>query len=375
MGKRCVERSRIVLFCMILLPFVGFQCSLPFAKPKSDELSIVAYNVHNLFDCHDDGDEYPEFKSGSKTWDEERYHTRLKNTALAVRSFNSPQTGYSTQTGPDILCLEEIENKQVLDDLADGEFKSLGYKWRIIGGPENSSIKCGILSRLPVKSVVAHNVADAWGFGEGRDILEVVFDLSSFVSRQGSSQGLEDELTVFLCHWKSKKEGEQTTEVARIEAARLVASRIRALEAKDKHCAILVCGDFNESPDEFQRVKQAYQTAIMPVGDEDSGFESLHITYSPDKVLPTTESSWALFSPWGGSEEFSYAFEGKTERLDGFLLNAALVDGKGLDYEAFEPAGAQELFDNKGNILCWDGKKGFSDHLPIELRLRWRGGQ
>jgi len=106
--------------------------------------------------------------------------------------------------------------------------------------------------------------------------------------------------------------------VARIEAARLVASRIRALEAKDKHCAILVCGDFNESPDEFQRVKQAYQTAIMPVGDEDSGFESLHITYSPDKVLPTTESSWALFSPWGGSEEFSYAFDGKLKDWMGF---------------------------------------------------------
>jgi hypothetical protein len=147
------------------------------------------------------------------------------------------------------------------------------------------------------------------------------------------------------------------------------------LEAQAKGRPILVCGDFNESPDEYDRVAQAYQTAMMPATAAGLGFGSLHLTYSSDKVVPTTEASWALFSPWGGSEGFSYSFDGKPERLDGFLLNAALVDGKGLDYGSFEPASDQGLFDEKGGILCWNGTNGFSDHLPIVLRLRWRGGQ
>lgn len=375
-------RARIVLVLAALLLF-GFRCSLPWEDRLPSEFTIVSYNAHNLFDDVDSGTEYPEFRLDSGKWNGELYKTRLKNTAKALLSF-FPEGG----AGPDIICLQEIESEKVLKDLAGGQFGKGGYRWIALGGPEGSAIKCGFLSRYPLAAIRAHSLSDAWGYGAGRDILEATFDLGSKSGKAEDSAGTDESrlLTIFICHWKSRKEGAAETEDARRMSSRLVESRLREIGDVDPDRDIVICGDFNESPDEFARAGAKYPTALMP--DPEEFFEdALRTGPSPphdwfSAVLRVSSSparsslrgdGITLYSPWSSVEGFSYKFGGEAGRIDGFLLGPALVDGRDLDFGRFRVSEDPDLLDDAGSPRTWNGSSGYSDHLPIALTLEWKG--
>lgn len=354
------------LTLLILAPILlsSFRCSLPWQRPDSSEILIASYNAHNLFDDVDDGGEYPEFSVASGRWNEGLYRKRLENAAAAIASF-FPEGGRL----PDIVCLEEIEGEKVLRDLAAGPLKAGGYRWIACGGPDASAIKCGILSRLPLSEVRSHALADAWGFGPARDMLEAGFDLG------------EDEprLTVFVCHWKSRREGPAVTEPARRAASALAAARIAEAAEADPGACFVVCGDFNESPDEFVRAKGLYATALMPVPpdgapvlgeDIPAAWEEgvLKVALNP-RSAGCGAGGVSLYSPWATSDGFSYIFDGEKDRLDGFLLGSALVNGEGLEFSSFAVSGDEKLLNSEGEPSAWNGSSGYSDHLPILLVL------
>lgn len=365
-GKR---RARVSLAFLISISLLcGFRCSLPWSAGQDGAISIVSYNAHNIFDSTDDGGEYPEFTSAGG-WNNRLYKIRLENLAKAVLSLFPSGKEY-----PDILCLQEIESVQVLKDLAQGVLKPGGYRWLGLGGPEDSPIKSGFLSRLPVIEQKAHALDDSWALGAGREIIEVVFD----ASRQGSSS--PSLITLFICHWKSRKEGVETTEPMRRGASSLVAGRISEIARLDGTRPIICLGDFNESPDEFKRNSSKFPVALMPASDslefEDlvagipaSWFSGTIQVTGIGRQACITEGKVELFSPWFSSTGYSYRFQGDSERLDGFLLSSGLFDGLGLEYQSFQVADNSELIDENGNPNGWNGTSGYSDHLPILLDL------
>ncbi len=198
----------------------------------------------------------------------------------------------------------------------------------------------------------------------GRDILELDIDVGGRC------------LVLLACHWKSKSEGPQETEGARREEAALVRDRVGARIAADPGIELVVCGDFNESPDEYLRVHRRYATALMPVGEAAPGRTSA----PPARLLVASEPAAAaplgaepvLYSPWEKSGGYSYSFRGSRERLDGFLLSPGLLDASGLTFEDFAPARSSFLMDTAGAPIAWpgSGSTGYSDHLPILLTLR-----
>lgn len=361
---------RIRFACMLAaILLFSFRCSLPWGNRLPAELTIVSYNAHNLFDDVDDGGEYPEFKLESGKWNKQLYEKRLAAAATALCSFSSDGRGM-----PDLICLQEIENERVLKDLASGPLRKGGYHWLALGGPADSAVKCGILSRLPPESVKAHSLADAWEFGPGRDMLEATVSLGADGPR----------LTIFICHWKSRREGEEETEVARRLASKLAAARVAEIAEADPERGVIVCGDFNESPDEFSRVGRKYPTAFMPnsmelarsvarKGNEipKDWFDGvIRVAGTPaDASLGNGEVT--LYSPWTGAEGFSYIFDGQEERLDGFLLSPSLVDGQGAEFMGFMVSGEPALLNERGEPAVWNGSSGFSDHLPIALKISW----
>ncbi|HWR12849.1 MAG TPA: endonuclease/exonuclease/phosphatase family protein [Rectinemataceae bacterium] len=366
-------RAPILLIAAIAF-LSGSRCSLPWTDREAHELTIISYNAHNLFDDVENGNEYPEYSMSSGKWDADRYGARLENTAAAILSF-FPEGGKT----PDVICLQELESEKTLTDLARGALKKGGYRWIALGGPAGSAIKCGIISRHPFTSLKAHSLADAWGFGPGRDILEASFDLGS------GAPGL----TLFVCHWKSRREGPALTEVARRAASEFAARRIAEIVETDPERCIVVCGDFNESPDEFKRTGKRYPTALMPDPDElsldrpesadprpfragaipDEWFEGVLRVSGKPSGASLGEDGVTLYSPWSGDDGFSYVFDGKGERLDGFLLSPALLDGKGPEFVRFMVSADPALLDEKGEPKAWNGSSGFSDHLPIALTI------
>jgi len=377
-------RPVFLLIWSIATLCVGCRCSLG-TLGASREIVIVSYNVHNLFDAEESGREYPEFRPSKGKWNADLYARRLDNTVTAIRA----AVQGSGSRGADILCLQEVENEKVLADLA-AKFRKEGYRYWAMGGPEAAEIHSAVLSRLPIAAVHTHSIMDAWGFGPLRDILEVEFDT-----------GLKDDagrLMVLVCHWKSKREGAEQTETARRAAAALVARRVRQLSKERPGLPVVVCGDFNESPDEYLRIGRKYPTALMPahidIPPASAEGEPLFVAEGFEEAEGDAESTCntdtsgdgstaagstgasgisrvVLYSPWselpGG---FSIAYRTMREQFDGFLLNKALADRRGLEYAGFAVASDTRLMDAQGLPLEWNGREGFSDHLPVRLEIR-----
>ena len=152
-----------VAACLSLL----ISCCSPLAPggraAGADPILLMSWNVLSLFDPIDDGDEYAEYSVERGTWNEARYRARLD--ALAGAVLKAKPAGRQGPSGPDILCLVEIEKKSILDDLAKGPLSKCGYRFRAFAKAEGSAIGLGLLSRLPIES------ARAWGLdlGKGRE--------------------------------------------------------------------------------------------------------------------------------------------------------------------------------------------------------------
>ncbi|EEA96378.1 endonuclease/exonuclease/phosphatase family protein [Pseudovibrio sp. JE062] len=193
----------------LLLGATILGLATPAAYAQDKPVTVVSYNVQNLFDTIDDennpqddtylskeekearGKEHEEAcesynEKGSHyykqcielNWGEESYSKKLMTLGEVIRSF--PET-------PDILVLPETENKQVLDDLVNKALSGLDYKSVVqldtSNNEHNRGIDVGIISRLPLKGEPETITV----FGEGdenthdckptRDIVKAEFEM------------------------------------------------------------------------------------------------------------------------------------------------------------------------------------------------------
>ncbi len=392
-------RAAIFFFCAWYLAagLIGCTASLPFHRSR---LTILSYNVQNLFDDHTDGCEYAEYDPSRGEWGTAEYYARLENLSTTIRS--------SVQGGPDIVALQEIEHAEVLVDLRERFLGGLGYRYVCAATHEGSPITVGVLSRLPVVSTRAHGAHVEGGYPL-RPVLEAEI------------QADRRTLTLFVCHWKSKLGGARETEPLRLASAAVIADRIRELEEIDPSRDVVVAGDLNEPPGEYRSISGAYQTALVPVGTDvpeswygsslfvaggsavaldfgvfyarmrvDTVFTEEGAGDSPsvdpagtDGDSPVCEETSGadgrsvpdavvLWSPWEESDEQgSYAFRGVWERIDQFLVSPSLFDGDNIEYEDFTTIRDERLLDGDGFPLRWQSYSltGCSDHLPIMLEL------
>ncbi len=341
---------------VVVLVLVLGSCAEPVGlSSEVNEVSILTYNVENLFDDVSDGTEYQGYDPARDNWNTELFERKLENIAAVIEA--------SIPGGPDILGLQEIENSHALTRLVESHLSRLGYTEMVMAPSPNSAFHVAVVSRFPVSSVRSHMVSVP-DRGPRRSILEVRLDIGG------------TPLVVFVNHWKSKfGGGGPHTEPERIESATLLARRIRELLHGEPDLNIVVMGDLNLSYDEYRRVDGVYQTALIRLSDDyPPDFRESGIFLTGDLSQPgTLGPKLVLYSPWKeGGQLGSYSYQGSWETIDHVLLGPNFDNGRGLEYESFSVVAPSFALTNRGTPLRWDTERrtGYSDHLPLLLRLR-----
>jgi endonuclease/exonuclease/phosphatase family metal-dependent hydrolase len=325
-------------------------------------LSLMSYNVQNLFDDVKNGSEFREFDPARGRWTSETFRLRRDTVAEVVRA--------GTPGGPDILLLQEIENENALRALVDEGLRGMGYRWRVMVPGRGLAATVAIVSRLPVGQVRSHAVGQWKAATPLRDILEAEILVSGHT------------LHLFDNHWKSKTGGVKATEGARRAAAGVLSRRVREILTEDPSADIVAAGDLNESVDEYLRVGRKYQTALIPDGETvppASAGHSLFLSASPAGT-GASGGRLVLYDPWlemDPAGRGSYVYQDEWLTVDHFLLSPGLFDGMAFTYRpgSFRVLRQPFLVDGEGFPKRWTGLKGergYSDHLPLLLTLAVR---
>ncbi|GHU07254.1 hypothetical protein FACS1894151_01320 [Spirochaetia bacterium] len=346
-------------------------------------LTIATWNLQALFDGTENGTEYSDYSIGAG-WSAEKYQARLTAVSRAAEQMNAGLSNIS-QEAPDILALEEVENTDVLMTLAKEGLAKHGYNWTFFANNHGASLGIGVLSKFPLVQTRAHSVTSD-GETTPRPILEIQ------IEPDGSP------LVLFICHWKSKLGGDAATEPLRRASARILLRRLRELNDEQPGTPVVIMGDLNENHDEFYRNSGTAISALMPddpKAAELSGFSAFASNSASDSSLqqdkkaqtdylvlsrekPPRSTHYAaqalvFYSPWGSElQQGSYYYQNNWETIDHFLMNEALFDEAGWNFETCAVVNTAPFATQNSRPYAYNPRtgSGLSDHFPLLLVLK-----
>jgi endonuclease/exonuclease/phosphatase family metal-dependent hydrolase len=255
----------------------------PPGPAAADEVTVATYNVENFFD-HDPPGPVP----GPVPYPAE-VARRARSIALGLGA-------------PDVVALQEVENRRVLDDLvARPELASAGYEPVHVEGPDSRGIDVALLYKralFELLTVTTHQrcttlqppvVPDQHcllpGGGEGN----ILFGRPPLeVALRHLASGTV--LVVVVNHFKSMSGGGPTGS-ARVEQARVTREVATHVRAEQPAARLVVLGDLNDFED----------SAMMGELTAGGALVNLH-----PRPLPV--------------EDYSYVFSGVRQVLDHILV-------------------------------------------------------
>lgn len=313
---------------------------------KSVPATVVFYNTENLFDTHDDtgtGDD--DFTPGGKlNWTDERYQHKLHQLAEAI--------SMAGEELPVMIGLCEVENNRVVVDLAKTPPLDRG---NYVVVHQDSPDERGIDVALLVDRRRATAGETVWltvdlGTDKTRDVLHATVDLKGTGS-----------VEVFVNHWPSRREGEKESEPKRMEAAKTVRSEVDRLLAINAKARIIIMGDLNDEPLNASLKKGLLTDELV---SDDHGAD-LYDLVGMDKQAPigsiSFNSQWQYFDHLIVSRSLVWP----EHAGDLHAISAATIKDPRLIFH-HPKYGDQPNRTFSGTKYHKDG---YSDHLPVVLRL------
>lgn len=336
-GGHRSRRSAVWVVCAILVvlaiwvwrtqQFASFRQDVGSRKGSVD---VCVWNVENLFDDRDD----PALDDDVEDWMGQQPGIALekcRRIARALRSLNSGR-------GPDLIGVMEVENRRALEMLRtalnDGLSGSDRYEWVVHRDDRTGRrIEPAWIGRLPMEE----GTPSRRRRGGPRRIVHALV-------KDG-----EQPLHLLLSHWTSRRT--QDSDDQRAGYARELRARVEEILDGDPGAAVLVAGDFNE---ELGTPVARELTGGAGLIDLLAGVDPTHRAtlvyrghgYAYDQMLGTRG---AVAGP----------------RWHVIADSAAVLDGK-----PFREPGRNDSRPWRFGGPDWVGERGYSDHFPIEVRLK-----
>ncbi len=284
-------------------PPVAVTGAEPRLERGADEVLLVTWNVENLFD----------------SWDDPYHEDEV--TAPTPRARRAALGAVLRYLDADVVCLQEVENRGLLEDFVAEELPGRGYEVVLVEGNDGRGIDVAMLTRLPLLGVATHR-HDRFPLGEAEAEGEAWFQRDLLEVRLGAPL----DATVFTAHLKSQLGGD-AADALRLAEARAAAALAAARLAADPEARLFLVGDLNDVPG---------SDPLTALAGADGPLRDLCRDHDRPSYLPTR---WA-------------------SRLDHVLVSPAA---------AAPAASGAHVVDLAAVGLPTDA----SDHLPVLVRLRF----
>ena len=315
------------------------------------------WNLENLFDVYD-STHRPEWlkKKLAKElegWDEFVLEKKLVQLATVISAMNGAK-------GPDLIGVCEVENKVVLEKLL-AKISSPNRSYSIVHSDTNDGRGIDIAFIFDANLFLEPAPQDIFNHvvlkrNATRDIVQVNFKTKS---THGS------DLVVIGNHWPSRLGGQLASEPYRIIAAETLSYWIeRTNEHYGNEVPIVVMGDFNDEP--FNRSITDYALGLK---------DSRSVKSKRSKKPYLFNLMWPLQKDGIGTHYFD-----SWGMLDQILVNRSLLQGSAslklvpnsceiFLEERMLRLGKPRRFNRPSSKSGFDAD-GFSDHLPITVRIK-----
>lgn len=323
------------------------ESSPAYTAGKPGEFLLCFWNVENLFDDRDDQ---------RLTVDEPYDNWFARDVAarsLKLRRLTEALLRLNGGKGPDIIAGCEIESLRAAELLRDSLNESLAdanWHYRYVVLKEVSAgrhIAPCVISRLPLREGRTKLV------GVRQRILETEIELNGHA------------LTVIVSHWTSRRNDHDGAEARRERYGEAIYNRYRDLAIRDPDVDLLVCGDFNDTPQDG-----SVRMALRATGDL--------AEMTPDAIEPKLLNLFAGKDP----ARFGTHYYSKLNIFDQIVVSRGLLDARGwaclLESVAtvnglVRPGGRTRAPWRFGNESDTTFERGYSDHFPVTVRLRVQG--
>lgn len=315
------------------LSFIIFHLS--FSPIGAQTFTFVELNGENLFDCeHDTLKQDTEYlPESTRHWTKKRYWRKLNNIGQELLSVCDDGV-------PDLVALLEVENDSVLNALTRRSLlRNAGYRYVITQSPDLRGIDAALLYQpmtFALDTAFSLRVTPVEGMRPTRDIL---------YARGRVVSG--DTLHVYVVHAPSRYGGERYSRPFRLAVADRLCESLDSLRRLSPNARVLVAGDFNDMADS-PALKQLTEHGLLHLTREARGQNGVRGTYR-------YQGEWGSLDHILGSPTISNSVDSVFIHSPRFLLEEEPR------YGGFRPR------------RTYNGMRyqpGYSDHLPLVLRLR-----
>lgn len=301
--------------------FLIFAFVIQSAVLAQDSLTIISYNVENLFDCQHDTlkNDSSFLPDGMHHWTYYRYQTKLDRIAQVIVNIS----GWESAA---LVGLCEVENTRCLRDLCY-RLKRFHYKYVHYESDDERGVDVALLyDSTKVKVLKSKPLKVDLNGDRTRDVLYACCLLNK-----------RDTIHTMVCHLPSQLGGGATTHWKRQAAKQVIQQQIDSIYSVQPEATIVVMGDMNsEAKDDLQGMNNL----MIGLAKEGKGTHKYH-------------GIWSC--------------------LDQFYVSSRLLEKAGA--RIFAPAWLQEEdtkyldLQPKRTYVGFRYHDGYSDHLPIVLHV------